>query len=116
MAMSLSDTPKTDKPAEDKPAKVEPKAEKKEEKLDTGNPRLNNQTNVYGETSDHSEAEENQKMIEEINEQNADVLAAAAASSDAGVQNLLGQRTVAEQNVDEDGLKRIDKELAELVK
>lgn len=115
MPMSLSDNPKADKPAEDKPvAKAEEKKEAK--KLDTGDPRLNNQTNTYGETSDHSEAEENQKKIEKINEQNADVLAAAAASSDAGIHNLLGHRTVAEQNVDEDELKRIDKELAELVK
>jgi len=114
--MSLSDNPKaSEAKAEDKPAaKVEGKKEAK--KLDTGDSSLNNQTNVYGETSDHSAAEENQKKIEKINKDNADVLAAAAGSSDAGIQNLLGHRAIAEQNVDEDELKRIDKELAELVK
>jgi len=116
MALSLSDNPKADKPAEDKPAKAEEKKEEKVKKQDTGDPRLNNQTNTYGETSDHSEAEERDRKLRKISDQSADVLAAAAGSSDAGVQNLLGQRAVAEQNLDEDELKRIDKELGEAVK
>ena len=60
--------------------------------------------------------EKQQAKVDKIDKKDADILAAAANSSDAAVHNLLGQRSVAELNADEDELKRIDKELGELVK
>ena len=63
------------------------------------------------------QAEEKQaESVAKVDKANADVLSAAAASGDAAVHNLLGERAVAEQNQDADALKEIDKKLGELVK
>ena len=71
---------------------------------------------MYGATTDTGAADERQEKVAKINKSNSDVLTAAAASSDAAVHDLLGHRTIAELNGDEDELKRIDKELGELTK
>lgn len=120
MAVSLSDKPNDDKPAAAPAAPAQSaKADKKEEKLDVNDSRLNNQTNVYGQGPDgpktvQQEVEEKRaERIAKINEASADVLSGAAASSNADVHNLLGQRAIAELNADEDELKRIDQEIAE---
>jgi hypothetical protein len=60
--------------------------------------------------------EQQQAAVDKVNKQNADVVAAAAASGDAGVHRLLGERAVAEQNQDTEALKEIDKQLGGLVK
>ena len=63
------------------------------------------------------QAEEKQADdVDKVNSKNADVLAAAAASGDAAVHQLLGERVIAESNQDTDALKEIDKKLADLVK
>jgi hypothetical protein len=59
---------------------------------------------------------EAETKVAAVNDQSADILAAAAASGDAAVHNLLGHRVVAEQNADAAALKEIDKQLADLVK
>jgi hypothetical protein len=62
-------------------------------------------------------AEEKQaEAVDKVNKQNADIVAASAASGDAEVHRLLGERAVAEQNQDTDALKEIDKQLGGLVK
>jgi len=74
-------------------------------------PQLNNQINVYGEGP--GEVPEANEEVRKINEKNSGILTTAAASGDADVHNLLGQRQIAEQNGDVDELKRIDDALAE---
>ena len=54
--------------------------------------------------------------VARVEKRDADVLSAAAASGDAAVHQLLGERVVAEQNGDVDALKEIDKKLGELLK
>lgn len=53
--------------------------------------------------------------VAKVEKKDADILAAAAASGDAAVHQLLGERVVAEQNADVDALKEIDKKLGGLV-
>lgn len=65
------------------------------------------------EPTPESEVDE---AVVKVNTKDADILAAAAASGDAAVHNLLGERVVAEQNEDADALKAIDKKIADLVK
>src|ERR1044072_6085713 len=96
MAVSLSDKPNDDKPV----AKSDKPASTSEE-----------QKSVQQEVEEKRQAD-----VDKVTKKNADVLAAAAASSDAAVHNLLGHRTIAELNGDVDELKRIDEELGELTK
>ena len=56
-----------------------------------------------------------QADVDKVNKADDAVLAAAAASGDAAVHDLLGHRVIAEQNQDVDELKRIDKEIKDLV-
>jgi hypothetical protein len=56
-----------------------------------------------------------EKKIQKLDDKSSDVLAAAGASGDAEVQNLLAHRGVAVQNGDEASVKEIDKKLADLV-
>ena len=61
-------------------------------------------------------AEEKQQAdVDKVNKADDAILAAAAASGDAAVHDLLGHRVIAEQNQDVDELKRIDKEIKDLV-
>lgn len=53
--------------------------------------------------------------VRQINKKHARLLSAVAASGQADVHNLLGQRTVAEQAQDIDALKAIDKRLRKFV-
>jgi hypothetical protein len=59
--------------------------------------------------------EKQAEAVDKANAKSADVLTAAAASGDAAVHNLLGERVIAEQNQDTESLKEIDKKLADLV-
>jgi hypothetical protein len=56
-----------------------------------------------------------QADVDKVNKTDGTILAAAAASGDAAVHDLLGQRVIAEQNQDTDELKRIDKEIKDHV-
>ena len=55
-----------------------------------------------------------QADVDKVNKADDAILAAAAASGDAAVHDLLGHRVIAEQNQDVDELKRIDKEIKDL--
>ena len=55
-------------------------------------------------------------VVEKLNLKHADLLGAAAASGDPAVQDLLAHRAIAERNGDEDGIKEIDKKLADFFK
>lgn len=137
MAVSLSDRPNDDKPGqpkaeESKPAsspssssssrsadsndvggstKIDKSSYGAEYAREINSPQLNNKINVYGEGP--GEEPEANAEVRKINEKNSDVLTAAAASGNADVHNLLGQRQIAELNGDVDELKRIDDALAE---
>lgn len=87
--------------------------------LSVNDSRLNNQVNVYGDGPDSGKktleaevAEKRQAKIDKINDSSSDVLAGAAQSGNADVHNLLGQRSIAELNGDEEELKRIDADIA----
>jgi hypothetical protein len=125
MPVSTNDNPNEAKPNEAKPNEAKPVASSesgsgstKGEQLSVNDSRLNNQVNCYGVGPDgkksiQQEVEEKRaEQVAKIDEKDADVLAAAAASGDADVHNLLGQRAVAALNGDEDELKRIDKDIA----
>ena len=53
--------------------------------------------------------------VRKVNKKHARLLYAAAASSEADVHNLLGQRVIVEQAQDIDAMLKIDKKLAKLV-
>ena len=78
---------------------------------------LSQNDNPKAEKSPAQQAEDKQaEKIEKLDQKHADILAAAAASSDAAVHDLLGHRTIAELNQDEAALKEIDDKLAEQLK
>jgi hypothetical protein len=89
MALTTSDNPKEDKPA----------AKSEEQKA------------VVQEVEEKRQAD-----VAKVDQKDADILSAAAASGDASVHNLLGERAIAELNGDTAELKRIDGKLAEIVK
>ena len=64
---------------------------------------------------EHNEVDaKTEERLSKLQNKNADVLTAAAASGDAGVQNLLAARGVAVQNADEEAVREIDDKLAKL--
>lgn len=56
---------------------------------------------------------EQAERVQELNDNSSDLLTAAGSTSDAGVQQLLAARAIAEQNADEDGVRYADAQLAE---
>lgn len=65
---------------------------------------------------EHNEVDaKTEERLTKLQDKNASALNAAAASGDARVQNLLGQRVVAVQNADEEQVKEIDEKIANLV-
>ena len=65
---------------------------------------------------EHNEVDaKTEERLTKLQDKNARALNAAAASGDARVQNLLGQRVVAVQNADEEQVKEIDEKIANLV-
>jgi len=65
------------------------------------------------ETPQQRADRETAEAVAQLDEDNADLLA-AASSGDAGVHELLARRSVAAQNLDEAGVKAVDAKLKEL--
>jgi len=66
------------------------------------------------ETPQQRADRETAEAVAKLDEDNADLLAAAGSTADAGVHQLLAHRTVAVQNQDEAGVKAVDAKLKEL--
>ena len=113
MALSLGDKPNDTKPGHDATAQPTGTIGSQDEiqKSKVAAAKSEEQKSVQQEVE-----EQRQAQVDAVNSQNADTLSAAAASGDAAVQNLLGQRTIAELNADTEALKDIDKKLGEIVK
>ena len=72
------------------------------------------QNDLPGTTPNKPAPEDKQQVeVDKVNDKDAAVLSAAAASGDADVHNLLAHRAIAELNQDAEAIKAIDKQLAE---